>query len=217
MSWDFGALPVSYVTLLLRVRWETPSVVPRSARSYLIAATKNGYFYVSVGFYQGEGVTRLDEAHRSPHRAGMLGLRAHSLGFALGALLFVGTSRADGDSASNLDVVEFKTATRNANGVVRCGLFERKGWLKKPVRSAVAKINGRDALCKFSRVPKGEYGISAFHDENSNGKLDTNLLGMPTEDYCASRNARGTFGPPSFDDAKFKYSGGAKRLEALMQ
>jgi uncharacterized protein (DUF2141 family) len=147
----------------------------------------------------------------------MLGLRGHLLWIGLSALLFVGTSRAGDSAASSLDVVEFKTTTRNASGVVRCGLFERKGWLKKAVRSSVAKINGRDALCKFTRVPKGVYGISAFHDENSNEKLDTNLFGMPTEDYCASRNARGTFGPPSFEDAKFKYDGGPKRLEALMK
>jgi len=147
----------------------------------------------------------------------MLGSRGHLLWIGLSTLLCVGTSKAGGDAASNLDVVEFKTTTRNASGLVRCGLFERKGWLKKPVRSSVAKINGREALCKFTSVPKGEYGISAFHDENSNEKLDTNLFGMPTEDYCASRNARGTFGPPSFDDAKFRYRGGRKRLEALMK
>jgi uncharacterized protein (DUF2141 family) len=147
----------------------------------------------------------------------MPGSRAQFLWIGLSALLFVSTSKAGDDPASSVDVVEFKTTTRSGNGVVRCGLFERKGWLKKPVRSAVAKLNGRDALCSFARVPKGEYGISAFHDENSNGKLDTNLLGMPIEDYCASRNARGTFGPPSFDDAKFKYGGGSKRLEARMK
>jgi uncharacterized protein (DUF2141 family) len=64
---------------------------------------------------------------------------------------------------------------------------------------------------------QGVYGISAYHDENSNDELDTNFLGMPVEDYCASRNARGTFGPPSFDDAKFKYEGGSKRLTARMK
>jgi hypothetical protein len=40
---------------------------------------------------------------------------------------------------------------------------------------------------------------------------------MPTEEYCASRDARGTFGPPSFDDAKFEYRGGTKRLVGRMK
>jgi len=114
-------------------------------------------------------------------------------------------------------VLEFRTVTRNAQGVVRCGLFTEKGWLKAPVQSSVARIVGGSALCVFKDVPKGVYGISAFHDENQNGKLDTNFIGLPTEDYCASRDARGSFGPPSFSDAKFSYAGGSKRLTARMK
>jgi uncharacterized protein (DUF2141 family) len=136
-------------------------------------------------------------------------------------LLFVGlglpsASLAD-QGPSTLNVVEFKTTVDGSKGVVRCGLFDRKGWLKKPLRAAIAKPSAGSALCVFERVPRGTLGISAFHDENSNGKLDTNFVGMPVEDYCASREARGTLGPPSFDDAKFDYRGGTKRLGARMK
>ncbi|MGC4093988.1 MAG: DUF2141 domain-containing protein [Polyangiaceae bacterium] len=93
----------------------------------------------------------------------------------------------------------------------------KKAGSKIPTRSATAKISGGAALCVFERVPSGVFGASAFHDENSNGKLDTNFIGLPTEEYCASRNARGSFGPPSFDDAKFLYKGGLKRIEARMK
>jgi len=122
-----------------------------------------------------------------------------------------------GDEPSTLNVVEFKTQVSSSKGVVRCGLFARNGWLKKPLRTATAKPSAGSALCVFEKVPTGTLGISGFHDENSNGKLDTNFVGMPTEDYCASREARGTFGPPSFDDAKFEYRGGTKRLTARMK
>lgn len=120
-------------------------------------------------------------------------------------------------SGPSTNVIEFVTHVRNSRGVVRCGLFDRKGWLKDPVQPALAKPSGTSALCVFTGIPEGVYGLSAFHDENENGKLDTNFLGMPVEDYCASRNARGTFGPPSFEDARFSYKGGTKRLEARMK
>lgn len=126
-------------------------------------------------------------------------------------------SRGADEEASSIDVIEFKTSTRNSEGLVRCGLFRRDGWLKDAFRASIVKINDREALCVFNKVPKGVYGISAYHDENSNEKLDTNFVGMPTEDYCASRNARGILGPPSFEDAKFNYSGGNKRLTARMK
>ncbi len=53
------------------------------------------------------------------------------------------------------------------------------------------------------QLPKGRYAISAFHDLNSNNKLDKNMVGLPTEKYGFSNNARGTFGPPSLSDQLF--------------
>lgn len=55
----------------------------------------------------------------------------------------------------------------------------------------------------FKDVPKGVYAISLFHDENGNDEFDTNLFGIPTEPYAFSNNAKGMFGPPSFDECSF--------------
>jgi uncharacterized protein (DUF2141 family) len=142
-----------------------------------------------------------------------------SVGFVLTfALALLAPSAVRADSAEDAaGVIEFLTHVRNARGLVRCGLFERKGWLKSPIQPASAHISGNTALCVFRGVRGGVYGVSAFHDENRNGKLDTNLLGIPSEDYCASRDARGSFGPPSFDDARFSFRGGKLRLEARMK
>jgi len=134
------------------------------------------------------------------------------------ASLTLTASRVNADEAPiNTNVIEFLTYVRGAQGVVRCGIFEREGWLKKTVQPATAKIYQGRALCVFRNIPPGTYGISAFHDANNNGKIDTNFLGMPTEDYCASRNARGVFGPPSFEDAKFVYAGHTLRLAVSMK
>jgi len=137
--------------------------------------------------------------------------------FAAGVALLGAASAPAGEPPPSSNVVEFVTQAQGSGGVVRCGLFRQEGWLKNPVQPAVAKIHGGRALCVFRGISPGTYGLSAFHDENNNGKLDTNFLGMPVEDYCASNNARGTFGPPSFGDAKFQYGGGTKRLEARLK
>ena len=47
----------------------------------------------------------------------------------------------------------------------------------------------------------GRYALSAFHDENDNGALDTNLLGIPSEGYGFGNDASAAFGPPSFEAA----------------
>lgn len=55
-------------------------------------------------------------------------------------------------------------------------------------------------------LPAGDYAIKLFHDENDNGELDSNLLGLPQEGYGFSNNA-GAFGPASFADAKVAVTG----------
>jgi uncharacterized protein (DUF2141 family) len=67
------------------------------------------------------------------------------------------------------------------------------------------KIENRKAEYTFENLPFGEYAIKLFHDENLNGELDSNFLGIPTEDYGFSKNASGTFGPADYDDAKFLF------------
>lgn len=47
------------------------------------------------------------------------------------------------------------------------------------------------------------YALAIYHDKNKNEKLDKNFIGLPTERYGFSNNARGVFGPPSFEEASF--------------
>lgn len=101
---------------------------------------------------------------------------------------------------------------RNAKGVVRCSLFASdNGFPDKPERAlkqttAPVIVDGR-AACAFDDVKPGTYAVGFLHDENGNGKMDTNFLGMPKEGYGASRDARGKMGPPKFADAKFEHTG----------
>lgn len=53
-------------------------------------------------------------------------------------------------------------------------------------------------------LPVGIYAISAIQDKNSNGELDKNFFGAPTEPYGFSNDARATFSAPDYKDAQFK-------------
>jgi uncharacterized protein (DUF2141 family) len=67
-------------------------------------------------------------------------------------------------------------------------------------------VKGKKATLQFRDLPSGEYAIAALHDENSNGKMDTNMLGIPKEAYGASNDANNPFGPPKYADARFTLS-----------
>lgn len=106
---------------------------------------------------------------------------------------------------------------RNDTGQVICSLFSSAEDFPKKANKAVAGagsvIANRHAVCEFRGVSPGTYAISVFHDENSNGKLDTNLVGIPREGVGASNDARGHFGPPKFAAAAFPFPGGRIALK----
>lgn len=53
-------------------------------------------------------------------------------------------------------------------------------------------------------LPPGVYGVMAYHDRDDDRKLDTLPIGLPTEPYGFSNDARGTFGPPGWRAASFR-------------
>ena len=106
---------------------------------------------------------------------------------------------------------------RNDNGQVLCALFSSAGDFPKKTDKAIARgtsvISNRHAVCEFLSVAPGTYAVSVFHDENSNGKLDTNLMGIPREGVGASNDAKGHLGPPKFDAAAFRFAGARLELK----
>lgn len=110
---------------------------------------------------------------------------------------------------------------RSDRGEVLCGLFSSAADFPKKPEKALARykstISNGHATCQFESVPSGTYAVSVFHDENSNGKLDTNFLGIPREGVGASNNAAGHLGPPSFSAAAFQHSGNRTTLKITLK
>ncbi len=75
---------------------------------------------------------------------------------------------------------------------------------KYATSAVTATIQNGSCSAVVKDMPTGEYAIMVVHDANDNGKIDTNFIGMPKEGIGTSNNAKSSFGPPSFDDSKFK-------------
>jgi len=101
---------------------------------------------------------------------------------------------------------------RNSTGTVACALFKSsKGFPTKYLSCAtnimVIKVRDKEAHFNFQDIPPGAYSLVVVHDENMNGKLDTNWKGLPKEGYGFSNNATAWLGAPSFSAARFLYDG----------
>ena len=80
-----------------------------------------------------------------------------------------------------------------------------KDWMKNPQMETVAPIDGAgEASLAFRNLEPGHYGISIIYDEDSDGELDLNLLGIPSEGFGFSNNARASFGPPKWNRVRFQ-------------
>ncbi len=110
------------------------------------------------------------------------------------------------EKTGNLTVVI--TGFENNDGEVLLALADsRDNYESKsnPFIGLKIIIENRKAVFVIEDLPYGKYAAKVFHDENTNSELDTNFLGIPTEDYGFSNNVRGTFGPADYDDAKFLF------------
>ena len=75
----------------------------------------------------------------------------------------------------------------------------------EPFRVTVAEVETAGSqLVSICDVEAGAYAISIFQDENSNGELDSNFIGIPKEPYGFSNNLK-KMRPPSFEEALFDY------------
>ncbi|WDE14078.1 DUF2141 domain-containing protein [Thalassomonas haliotis] len=80
--------------------------------------------------------------------------------------------------------------------------------------ATITKAKPGNASLTFQDVDNGEYALRFYHDENNNGKLDSNLFGMPTEGYGFSNNALPNFGPAKYQEMKFQISDGDIKLSS---
>ena len=127
-------------------------------------------------------------------------------------LLSVGVSFTPSSSAQSGGqgaIILKITGLRSEKGQVRIAVFNSpEKWLgEQPTYSSTIKVEGPSVTWKINDVPNGDYGVAVFHDENGNGKMDKNMVGMPLEPYGFSNNVRINFGPPKWEKSKFSVNG----------
>jgi uncharacterized protein (DUF2141 family) len=108
----------------------------------------------------------------------------------------------------------------SSRGAVECVLWS--GALGFPTETAKALVKVRTsslekatAICTFDAVVPGTFAVSISHDENENGRVDKNFLGIPTERYGFSNNPSPFMRAPRFDEAAFTVGAGPVRLRVM--
>jgi len=120
-------------------------------------------------------------------------------------LIIPGESRAQAPTGK---IIVHVNGFENNNGKARLLIFSSKEKASFPKErdkaygKFIVPIIDNKVLFTFENLPFGDYAISVHHDEDNNGKVNSNFLGIPNEGLGASNDAKGFMGPPNFDKAK---------------
>jgi uncharacterized protein (DUF2141 family) len=123
----------------------------------------------------------------------------------LTVVLFFSVLLLQAQNTIEVSMINFRTD----DGTVKIGLYnEEAKFLNIEYKTATSDISENRASTIFTGVPDGVYAISCYHDENGNEEFDMYFGVIPKEPYASSNDAKGMFGPPAWEVAKFEVVNG---------
>lgn len=113
------------------------------------------------------------------------------------------------------------TNIREAKGSLYVGVYNSEADFLKEQKVCFKKIvpvkSAGNIYIDVSELKPGTYAFSCFHDLNNNGKLDTNFLGIPSEPYGFSNNARPKFRAPKWSEARIDIRAGGGGISIRLE
>jgi uncharacterized protein (DUF2141 family) len=98
------------------------------------------------------------------------------------------------------------TGIQIPHGTLEVGLYDTSKKFPKvgaQIKKIRKKVTAKSMSFKFTGLENGDYAIATYHDENSDGKCNKNLIGYPTEAYAFSNDFRPFLSSPSFKNCQF--------------
>lgn len=112
-----------------------------------------------------------------------------------------------GPLAANAADLNLRLSNAPVEGKLIFQVYDRAdafGDLRDPAEVQVLPARG-DTDYMLENLPDGQIAIVVFYDENANGRLDKNFIGIPREKLAISNNYQPK-GPPTFARAQFELS-----------
>ena len=110
---------------------------------------------------------------------------------------------------------------KSNNGVIRVVIFNNKDGFpeepKKAIKALSLPVSNLSAKVIVENLPSGNYAISVFHDEDSDGKIRKNNFGLPLDSYGFSNNPTLVFGPPSFSKSTVQLKNSTVKVEIKLR
>jgi len=125
----------------------------------------------------------------------------------VGFLILVTCSTGAAPTSQTLARLTVKvTDLRSHKGQLIFGVFDQaNGFPTESGKSKNWQIKKADAdsVTFECELPAGVYGASVLHDENANGRMDKNMVGVPEEGYGVTNNPKPKFRAATYKESTF--------------
>lgn len=105
---------------------------------------------------------------------------------------------------------------KSDQGKIRILIFSsEKGFPDQPenaLKSYSITPKNKSGQLLVEDLPEGKYAVSVIHDEDENGKLNSNAVGYPSEKFGFSNNPKVYFSIPSFEKVAFQLTKETKTI-----
>ena len=109
-----------------------------------------------------------------------------------------------GVAQSNTKLIVKVSHINSSKGTINVAVFNsEEDFLNQAFMEQKKDAKPDKLVFEFIGLPEGEYTVGVIHDENENGELDKNFIGIPLEPYGISKEGKSNFGPPDYEKALF--------------
>lgn len=125
-------------------------------------------------------------------------------------------------ATTGVDAGEIRATVHNVKpnqGRLMVALYDSEAARQadRPWAGQILPSTAPELLVVFTGLPAGRYAVAAYQDSDGNGRLDTNLVGIPTEPYGFGMPGPAPRRAPSFDQIALTVGGdGAVVTEVRM-
>ncbi|MEH3021812.1 MAG: DUF2141 domain-containing protein [Pseudomonas oryzihabitans] len=100
--------------------------------------------------------------------------------------------------------VRVETVDASGGHLLLAVFASEAAWKEHQTPVAQAHIAAQPGAQEYRfELPAGRYAVSVIHDSNDNRQLDTNFIGMPTEQYGYSNNPPLRMRMATFEECAF--------------
>ncbi|ACK64448.1 conserved hypothetical protein [Rippkaea orientalis PCC 8801] len=125
------------------------------------------------------------------------------------------------DASLNSNLTVEISGLNNQSGQVCLSLFASSRGFPNSKEDAVqtqcVKITNTPLQVTFDNLSPKTYAVAVFWDDNGDGELNRNFLGIPTEKFGFSSNPVIKTGPPKFGESAILVSGKNTKIQIQLR